>query len=99
MGVLLAPGPISALGSDAVQPSVVRTGSDGKRLTNLHLAEDERAGERRTHIPYLGACSSPRAPARNACRDGAFGSALFCADCAPRVRDGDEAVVVLIPRW
>lgn len=31
-------------------------------------------------------------------RDGAFGSALFCADCASRVRDGDEVVITRIPR-
>jgi hypothetical protein len=30
-------------------------------------------------------------------REGAFGSALFCAECAPRVREGDEAVIARVP--
>lgn len=30
-------------------------------------------------------------------RDGAFMSALFCAECAPRVRKGDEVVVTRVP--
>jgi len=56
--------------------------------------------------PYRGAgpdwprCAScDRAPVTiSARRDGAFGSALFCAECAQRVRAGDQAVVVLIPK-
>ena len=30
-------------------------------------------------------------------REGAFGSALFCAVCAPRVREGDPQVVARVP--
>jgi hypothetical protein len=30
-------------------------------------------------------------------RDGAFGSALFCADCEPKVREGDHKVVAKVP--
>jgi hypothetical protein len=30
-------------------------------------------------------------------RDGAFGSALFCADCEPKVRAGDPTVIARIP--
>jgi hypothetical protein len=30
-------------------------------------------------------------------REGGFGSALFCADCAPRVREGDPQVTARVP--
>jgi hypothetical protein len=30
-------------------------------------------------------------------REGGFGSALFCADCAPKVGEGDPQVVARVP--
>jgi hypothetical protein len=62
---------------------------------------------RALHVaPYLGAgrgwplCDFCRgAPVILSARwDGAFRSAVFCADCGPRVRDGDETVITRIPR-
>jgi hypothetical protein len=55
--------------------------------------------------PYPGAgpdwprCAyCDRAPVSvSARRDGGFGSAVFCADCSPKVREGDPAVIARVP--
>jgi hypothetical protein len=63
-------------------------------VNGLHVSPYPGAGPEWPRCDYCD-----RAPVTiSARRDGAFGSALFCADCAPRVRDGDEAVIVRIPR-
>jgi hypothetical protein len=62
-------------------------------MTALHLSPYPGA---RLDWPRCAYCD--RAPVKvSARRDGAFSSALFCADCAPRVRAGDDAVVARVP--
>lgn len=62
-------------------------------MTGLHVSLYPGA---RPDWPRCAYCEG--APVKvSARRDGAFSSALFGADCAPRVREGDEAVVALVP--
>jgi hypothetical protein len=62
-------------------------------MTAVHVSPYPGAGP---DWPLFAFCD--RAPvAVSARRDGAFGSALFCADCSPRARAGDPAVVARVP--
>lgn len=62
-------------------------------MTEVYVSRYPGAG---SDWPRCAYCD--RAPvAVSARRDGAFGSALFCADCEPKVRDGDHGVIARIP--
>jgi hypothetical protein len=70
-----------------------RGGGNIRTMAALHVSPYRGAGPDWPRCDHCGG-----APVKvSVRRDDAYTSALFCAECAPRVRAGDESVVARVP--